>query len=84
MLCTTALSAMVLSYVIPLYLVEFLIAVGQHWLGLGYSATISYWLGIFILLKLGGVSGCELYDAWRAENQKQGSSHEGEVADVAI
>jgi len=53
-------------------------------LGLGYWATISYWLGIFILLKLGGGYGYELYDALGAENQKQVSSHEGEVADVAI
>jgi len=39
MLCTTALLAMVLSYVIPLYWVAFLVAVGQPWLGLCYWAA---------------------------------------------
>jgi len=68
---------MVLSYVIPLYWVAFLVAVGQLWLGLCYSVAISYWLGIFILFKLGGVYGCESYDALGAENQKQVSSHRG-------
>jgi len=37
------------SNVIPLYWVAFLVAVGEPWLGLCYSAAISYLLGIFIL-----------------------------------
>ena len=68
---------MVLSYVIPLYRVAFLVAVGQLRLGLCDSVGIWYRLGVFILWKLGGVYGCELYDALGAENQRQVSSHRG-------
>jgi len=68
---------MVLSYLIPLYRVAFLVAVGQHRLGLCDSVGISYRPSIIILLKLGGVYGCELYDALGAENQRQVSSNRG-------
>ena len=68
---------MVPSYVIPLYWIALPIIVGQLWLGLCYSAAISYRLGIFILLKLGGVYCCQSYDALGAENQKRVSAHRG-------
>jgi len=64
-------------HVIPLYWVAFLVAVGELWLGLGYSAAISYLLGIFVLLKLGGVYSSGSYDGLGAENQRQVSSHGG-------
>lgn len=49
---------------------------GQLWLGLDYSAAISYWLGRFLLFKFGGVYLCGTHHVLRAEQGKQVSSHE--------
>ena len=57
--------------------------VRQLWLGLDYSAAISYRPGIFLLFKFGGVYLCGTHNAFWAEEGKQVSSHKkDEVTDV--
>ena len=52
-------------------------AVRHRWLGLDYSAAISYRLGFIVLSRLGGVYLVGIHDAFWAEGGKPAPSQEG-------